>query len=1177
MTDLREPASAFDLQHKYTAETGTVLLTGVQALVRVVLDQMRTDRRRGLRTASFVSGYPGSPFGGLDQEFAAAVEHRERYAVVHQPGHNEDLAATSVAGSQVVPTLPSARYEGVLGVWYGKAPGLDRSLDAIRHAQYVGTSALGGALAYVGDDPASKSSSAPSGSELTLRSLAMPILEPGSIQEIIELGLHGVALSRRSGLWAALRVTTPVADSIGTAEVRPEQSEVVLPTLEWRGAPYVPHISPNITGQFGIDAEVEVLDIRTRLAREYGTVNGLNRIEVSSSDDWIGIASRGHTWYELRAALGVLGLDDDALRRLGIRLLHVLMPDPIDPGVLRTFGAGLEEIVVVEEKRSFLESSLREALYGVVDPPVIVGKTDERGETLFPTYGTLDSDRIAAALVLRLIRRIDASRIAVPPPRRRTIPVAAANRAAYLCSGCPHNSSLRVPEGVLLGAGIGCHALGGRMDPAMFGVTTFKTHMGGEGAAWIGIEPFVGDDHMIQNVGDGTFFHSGQLAVQAAIAAGSHVTFKLLWNGAIAMTGGQSTSVSNAIPVPDLVEVLLRQGVARVLITTDDLDRYRAIRLARGVDVWDRTRVVEAQVALRAVPGVTVLIHDQECANEKRRARKRGRIPEASRRIAINERVCEGCGDCGVKSNCLSVEPVDTEFGRKTRINQSSCNNDESCLRGECPSFVSVVPSRKKRSRNAGHEVAVDDRALEVPTLIVPADEVIVRMPGIGGTGVVTVNQLLGTAARLDGREVWGLDQTGLSQKAGPVVSDLRIANTALGGSNRPVNGSVDLYLVFDLIVGVAPSNLDGIDPTRTVAVVSSSRTPTGDMVSHVDVRYPDLDAMETVIRPLVRDGGMWSFDALGACRALFGDTATANVFLVGAAFQIGALPLTAAAIERALELNGVAVERNVQAFRWGRVAVADPDRLTAVMRTAGDGSTRLAGVDDAAVTALVERIAPGTNATLHEMLRTRIADLIAYQDRRYAERYATLVAEVRAAEDHAAEDHAGESDLALTHAVAIGLHHLMAYKDEYEVARLHLDPVARRAITDEFGEDAKLSWHLQPPVLGRWLGDRKLVLGSWFTPALRVLRASRRLRGTALDPFGRAEVRRLERALAVEYESVIRSILGRLDASNIGVAIELARLAEQVRGYESVKLANVERYRRALRQKAAELGVSAG
>jgi indolepyruvate ferredoxin oxidoreductase len=1134
-----------DLETKYTAESGRVFLSGTQALVRVVVDAVRRDRLNRGSAAAFVSGYPGSPLGGLDREMARNKELLKGLGIVHAPGLNEELAATAVAGSQLVQGFRSRRAEGVLGVWYGKSPGVDRALDAIRHGQFTGASSKGGVLLLVGDDPECKSSTLPSASEHTLISADAPVLYPGTIQDIIDLGAHAVSMSRASGLWTAMKLVSSVADSIGTAELRPAV-ETTTPIIFPNGNGPIVRL-PSVPQS--LDAEREIVEIRLQAARAYGARAELNQVTVNPSDAWIGVVAAGPLYSETVEALRLLGLEQATLQRYGVRLMRVRMLFPLEPSEIRRYAAGLQEIVVVEEKRPLLESFFREVLYGAVDAPVIVGRSDEKNRPLLPGYGTIRARELAQILASRLSQRVPSHALRTNVRARTSVPLVAVERKPFFCSGCPHNTSARVPPGALVGSGIGCHAIVEWSDPAMVGEIVTKAQMGGEGTSWIGIEPFVEDTHIFQNIGDGTYFHSGQLAVQAAVAAGSHITFKLLYNSAIAMTGGQSISASNGRPVSDVAAVLLHQGVRRVLVTTEDLRRYRKIQMPKGVDVWPRARIVEAQEILARTPGVTVLIHDQECAAEKRRGRKRGRLAEPGERVVINERVCEGCGDCGVKSNCLSLEPVETEFGRKTRINQTSCNMDYSCIKGNCPSFVTIKAisprSRRLKGRDRhiagggqGSDDAHEQDQLETPELIVNPDDFTVRMPGIGGTGVVTVSQIIGTAASYAGRYVSGLDQTGLSQKAGPVVSDVRFSTRPINGSNRADAGGVDLYLGFDEIVALSPRNVETIVAGQTVCVLSSSRSPTGDMISHVDKELPDEDHIGSLFSGMVPVDRLFRVDAQAETARLLGSSTCANIFLLGIAFQAGALPLPIAAIENAITLNGVAIADNTAAFRAGRLWIIEQKHAPVTSGTAECTSA--------------QHGSGPRMPRLGKVLETRIADLEDYQDQEYARHYVSVVELAGLAEERAVPERQEFS-----RSVAIYLHKIMAYKDEYEVARLHLKAAPKEAQDP----GVRMAWNLEPPILKALGYDRKIRVGRWFGQVFKLLRAARRIRGSWVDPFGHTQIRRAERRLAEEYESDIRAVAAILSPETYDLACEFARLPDVVRGYEEVKLNNLARY----------------
>jgi len=1140
----------FTLDAKYRLDEGLIFLSGIQALVRLPLDQHKADKRRGLNTATLISGYRGSPLGGLDLTLERNPDLLREHNVVFISGVNEDLGATAVYGSQLANLFPRPKYDGVLGIWYGKGPGVDRTGDVFKHANYAGVSRNGGVLALGGDDPLSKSSTIPSHSEVAFYDALFPVLFPGNTQEILDLGRFGFELSRYSGLWVGFKIVTNVADEIGTAEVAPGRIVIADPGFVYEGKPWQQRQNPLLMPPWGLETEREIHYGRLEAAKAFAATHRLNRITLPTPNAWLGIAAPGKTYYDLREALAELGLDDATLRQHGIRLLKIGMLFPMEPTILREFAAGLEELLVVEEKRAFCELFIRDVLYNQAERPRVIGKRDEQDRPLVPADSELDADRIAQIVASRLERRIHlesiTARVALLEALRQRPASITLARQPYFCSGCPHNRSTVLPEGSMASAGIGCHGMALLMDRRTMGLT----HMGGEGVQWVGIAPFTETKHLFQNLGDGTFFHSGSLAIRQAIAAGTNVTYKILYNSAVAMTGGQDAA--GAMPVPELTRSLAAEGVKRIIVMTDEPDKYPAGTVwDPGVEVWHRDRLDEAQRLLRDIPSVTALVYDQRCAAEKRRLRKRGRLPDPSMRVFINEAVCEGCGDCGVKSNCLSVHPVETEFGRKTQIHQSSCNKDYSCLKGDCPSFVTVVPlgSPQKKERR----VFKVEETLAEPALKVPRDANIFMM-GIGGTGVVTVNQVLGTAALLDGKHVRGLDQTGLSQKGGPVVSHLKIFEQAPEGSNKISAGSADCYLGFDILVATSPQNLDHARSDRTIAVISTSEVPTGAMVTSTAVEFPETNGLVTSIDRVTRKDENVYLDALGLAEMLFDDHMAANMIVLGAAWQAGAIPVSAAAIEEAIVLNGVSVPMNSHAFRVGRRLVADPAWAQSLTRR------RVGAVEDApALSARARQMvdAAGVAGELKRLLAIRVDELIAYQDASYARQYVSFVTRVRQAE---VAHVPGESRL--SEAVARYLFKLMAYKDEYEVARLHLKSDMARALAAEYPGGVKLSYNLHPPML-RALGmTQKIKLGTWFDRIFGLLARLKGLRGTALDPFGRAEVRRLERQLPVEYRGLVEKSLVGLSPETYTRAVKLAELPDLIRGYEDIKLRNVQRFR---------------
>jgi indolepyruvate ferredoxin oxidoreductase len=1146
------------LTDKYLLEQGTVFLSGTQALVRILLDQVRADRRRGLRTATFVSGYQGSPLGTVDKEIMGLRDIARDHDLHFTPGLNEELAATAVYGSQMAPSLPGPKVDGVTGVWYGKNPGLDRAMDALRHANFAGTHPHGGALALVGDDPSCKSSTLPSAGEATLAALHMPTFFPGTLQEVLDFGLHAIACSRASGLWSAMKVVTAIADAAGTVSVWPERVGPVIPTVELDGRPYVHAPNGNLLTPASMELERTLFGPRTEIARQYGRLNQLNPQTVPTRDAWLGVVAAGKVYYELVQALADLGLDQRALERGGIRLMKVGMLYPHDREAFRAFGRGLEEVLVVEEKLPFLESALKDALYGTPDAPRIVGKHDERGATLLSPVSDLDADAIALALAARLHaagrgapESLDA-RVAMIQARQattaRTQPTLA--RTPMFCSGCPHNTSTANPDDTLLGAGIGCHTMI-LLSPEGKGTITGITQMGGEGAQFVGMKDFTEAGHFVQNVGDGTFHHSASLAIRFAVSSGANITYKLLYNRTVAMTGGQD--VVGGMTVPELTRWLALEGVRRVIITTEDTKRYKKSGLDPIASVRHRDDLSAAQAELAAVPGITVLLHDQHCAAELRRLRKRGKAPEPAQRVEIDERVCEGCGDCGTKSNCMSVLPVETEFGRKTQIHQSSCNKDFSCLKGDCPSFLTVVPKAKPAAPQAkaapGGFPAPPRDALPAPVLKVPRDSFLMRMPGVGGTGVVTVSQILQMAAMLDGKHCYGLDQTGLAQKGGPVTSDVRIARDPIEGSNKASAGTADLLLGFDVLGAAHPRNLLVADAGRTVAVVNTHATPTAAMVTDTGVRFPARDRNVKAIEAATRAGENVFFDAEALSVALFGDHMPTNTLLIGAAYQAGCLPLSADALEQAIRLNGAAVEKNLAAFAWGRAVVAAPEAVNAAVAPAAPDA-HVAPLEGEALKVVEDT---GATGALRALLAVRVPELIAYGSVALAREYAAEVMRVAAVE----AQRGAPRETAIAEAYARGLHKLHAYKDEYEVARLHLMGLR------EAEAGSKVYVMLHPPLLRAMGLERKLkVRKGVAVPLFTALKAAKGLRGTPLDPFGRAEVRRVERALPDEYRALVDRALARLTPVTHATVARIADLPDGVRGYEDVKLRNVEAFR---------------
>lgn len=1121
------------LDSKYEQERGAVYLTGIQALVRLPMDQMRRDRRAGLNTAAFISGYEGSPLGGYDLALARVQRLLDQHRIHFVPGVNEDLAATSIFGSQIHHVLGQSRYDGVLGIWYGKGPGVDRSGDILRHANIAGTGRNCAALVLGGDDHVSKSSTIPHQSDLSFYNLAMPIFYPGNTQETLDYGLLAIALSRFSGAWVAMKMVTNVCDAGGTVEVDAERLAIRIPEG------YEKKIDARLLIPMTLLLEPEVLYRRLEAAREFARLNAVNRSFGAGGGAWLGIASAGKAYYDLMQALADLGLERDDLARLGVRIAKFGMTYPLEPRFVAEFARGLETMLVVEEKRSFLELQLREELYNSSDHPAILGKGDQIAAPLFSAAGELDPDMITR--ILAQLMPLDArakARLAlldeIENRERRLIPA----RFPNFCSGCPHNRSTLLLEGQMAGGGIGCHAMAAQLQHSHHSYT-FLTHMGGEGAPWIGMAPFVERQHIFQNVGDGTYFHSASLAVEACIAAGVNITYKILYNSAVAMTGGQQAA--GAVPVPELTRKLEADGVRRIAVLTEDLRKYKGVKLAANAQLRDRDELPDVLREFEREPGVTAIIYDQQCAAEKRRLRSRGKLEEPTLRLVIHEEVCEGCGDCVTQSNCLSLYPVETEFGPKTRIHQSSCNKDYSCALGDCPSFVTVKLKpgtglrRTPLAKLPETEVPPPRERVEI------GERYSILAPGIGGTGVVTVNALLATAAWIDGLSVITLDQTGLAQKGGAVVSSIILSRQPIEASAKIGYGNADLLLGFDLLGAGSAENLKRAHPSRTVAVVNTAEVPTGDAIRGVRLAgaLSGPAAVVDAINACTRKDRNLFLDASRLAEGLFGSHLAVNIFLLGAAYQGGLVPISDAAIEEAIRLNKVDAERNVQAFLWGRKYYDDARSVESAMEPPAStrGSQGRAGA--------VER---------------RVAELERYQNRACAARYAAFVREVQARQP------------ALADAVARNLYKLMAYKDEYEVARLLTDPQREAQIRGLWEQVEAIGYNLHPPLL-RALGmKKKLKLGGWFRGPLRMLASLKGLRGTPFDPFGYAAVRREERALIGWYEQLVRECLEHATTENLALAQEIVALPEQIRGYEEIKLASVRKVKALAAEKIAAL-----
>jgi indolepyruvate ferredoxin oxidoreductase len=1143
------------LDDKYALESGRVYLTGAQAFVRLLILQRQRDVLAGLNTAGFVSGYRGSPLGALDQSLWKAQKFLERAHITFQPGLNEDLAATALWGSQQVNLYPKAKYDGVFGMWYGKGPGVDRCGDVFKHANHAGTSKHGGVLVLAGDDHGAKSSTLPHQSDHQFSAALIPVLYPSSVQEILDLGLHGWAMSRYSGCWVGFKCVADTVESSSSVYIDPDRTKIVVPD----DFPFPPDgVSIRWPDKF-LETEARMQDYKVYAALHYCRVNQLNRVVIDSPKPRLGIITSGKSYLDVRQALDDLGITDADAAEIGLRVYKIAMTWPLEPEGVRQFAEGLEEILVVEEKRQIVEYQLKEQLYNWRDDvrPRVIGKFDEKGEWvrphgdwLLPALSELTPAMIARVIAQR-IRRLDLHPRAVEKLNARVDwinakeaalakPKIMLERIPYFCSGCPHNTSTNVPEGSRSTAGIGCHVMAIWMDRR----TSTFTHMGGEGVPWIGQAPFTDEPHIFANLGDGTYYHSGSLAIRAAVAAKVNITYKILYNDAVAMTGGQP--VDGPISPGDIARQMAAEGVSKIVVVSDEPDKYPSGYFASDIEVHGREDLDAVQRKLRNTPGCTVLLYDQTCAAEKRRRRKRGKFPDPAKRVVINELVCEGCGDCGIKSNCVSVAPVETEYGRKRTIDQSSCNKDYSCVNGFCPSFVTVEGGSLKKPKKA--------EAGEFPTLPEPArastlEPYGILVTGIGGTGVVTIGALIGMAAHLEGKGCSVLDMTGLAQKNGAVVSHVRVADAPEQiHATRIAAGEAKLVLGCDILTGVGYDALAKMQKGVTKALVNSALVMPAGFTRDPDLAFP-VGSMEREIEDAVAPGDAEFLDATKLATGLMGDSIATNLFMVGFAYQRGLLPVGEAAILRAIELNGTAVEANKQSFRWGRLAAVDPARVSAAAIPIATPET--------------QRL----SESLDEIIARRVEFLTAYQDAAYARRYSDLVAKVRAAE---ASKIAGST--ALAEAVARYYFKLLAIKDEFEVARLYAETDFLARVAAQFEGDYKLNFHLAPPVLNKpdqETGEaKKSVYGPWMMSAFRTLAKLKRFRGTALDPFGKTAERRRERELIGEYETLVAELSGALAAHNHSLAVELAQIPEHIRGYGHVK----DRHLVAAKKKEAEL-----
>ena len=1131
--------SEIKLQDKYERNNDNAYMTGSQALVRALLEQRWLDEKNGLNTAGYISGYRGSPMTAMDVQLWREEKRLTDNHIKFIPGINENLAMTSVWGTQQIDYFGDANYDGVFSMWYGKGPGLDQTLDGLRQGNWHGSSTHGGALILAGDDPNMASTINNYHSEVLFEDLLMPVLFPADIQEVLDLALMGVALSRFSGAWVGYKLLPETIETSARVNIAENRFDIKYPEFDF---PEGGVNSRKVDSPYAQEQRIKEHKLPAALA--FARANNLNKVTFCSDKPKVGIVAMGKIWRDTMQSLKDLGLDESALNSLGIKVLKVSMPYPVDLQTYREFSQGLEQVIVIEDKREILEKGIIQACYDLPENerPTILGRHDQSGNILLRNSGNINTDDITKVLAKRLLDINPNDLIATNLDELQNsgcklgqLPSLDMARLPYFCSGCPHNTSTVTPDGSRSFGGVGCHYMANWMDRDV----DLYTHMGGEGGTWIGLSPFVKTKHMFQNLGDGTYYHSGSVAVRAAIAAKVNITYKILYNDAVAMTGGQP--VDGPISVNSIADQMRAEGIERIAVVTDEPEKYKTYRaFPKGTTINHRDELDLVQRELREIPGVTILIYDQTCASEKRRRRKRGKFPDPAKRMFINDRVCEGCGDCGEKSNCLSVEPKSTEFGRKRMVNQSTCNKDYRCNDGFCPSFVTVLGGKVRKGKGAAAGIADLPHVPEVTPYQLQGDTTYnVLITGVGGTGVITVGQILGMAAHVDGKGVSVVEQLGFAQKGGPVKSHVKIGNNADAIKGvRITSGQCDLLLGCDMLAGSDNESLSMVKEGKTFAVVNNHQAITGEFTRNGDLQYP-IDAVKERLEGSLGDN-LEFIEANKVATQLMGDSIAANFFVVGYAWQNGKIPLTEHSLLKAIELNGVAVEFNQQAFMWGRIFANDQQSVLRLI--AGENDSQ----DDI--------------KSLSERIEMRINDLTDYQNSAYANRYKKLVDKVSQAEKTL-----DITDNSLTQAVALYAYKLMAYKDEYEVARLYASGEFVEKLNAQFEGNFKLEFNLAPPgiapkdkVTGK---PKKIRLGGWMLKAFGILAKFKGLRGTAFDVFGKTAERKMERQLIEDYFAMIEEVIGSLEASNYALAVEIAELPDLIRGFGHVKEDNVETF----------------
>lgn len=1130
------------LDDKYVVTKGRIYISAIQALVKLPFLQHQLDLKNGLKTAGFISGYRGSPLGGFDKALWAAQKYLDEHHIKFVPGINEDLGATAVWGSQQANLYPGALYDGVFGIWYGKGPGVDRSGDVFKHGNAAGTSKHGGVLVIMGDDHACRSSTLPHQSDYAMIDAMIPILNPSSMKELFDFGIFGWALSRYSGCWVALKTIEETADSAGSLWVDLDKyafnmpDDIILPPdgLNIR-IPDTP-----------LEQEARLHNYKMAAVKAFARANNIDKITIKPEAPRFGIITTGKSYADLYQALDNLGITEEIAHQIGLTIYKIGLVWPIEPEQLKAFILGLEEVLIIEEKRPIVEDQVKSILYnlGSASRPLITGKMDEQNQVQFQTTTELTPTQIAHVLVRRLKKyytngAMDEYISLLKEKSSHLRPLAMA-RIPYYCSGCPHNTSTKVPEGSRALAGIGCHYMVTWMNR---NTSTF-TQMGGEGVPWIGQAPFTETEHVFANLGDGTYYHSGILAIRQAVASGVNITFKLLFNDAVAMTGGQP--LDGPLNLPQLTQQLRAEGVQHIALVSDDIEKYKSMTgFASNIEIEHRDEFEAMQQKYRMFKGTSVLVYDQTCAAEKRRRRKRKLMEDPPVRVFINENVCEGCGDCGKKSNCVSILAHETEFGRKREIDQSSCNKDYSCVKGFCPSFV-TIHGGQLRKKSSLLKDEFKPTLIDIPDPIIPKLENVydVLMTGVGGTGIVTVGALLGMAAHLEGKGCTILDITGLAQKGGQVTCHLKLApKTEDIHAVRITTGNADLVIGSDYVVTAHPEMLDKMRMGKTKIIFDPRKSMSGDFTQNPDAYFPEKLLHEN-LTVTVGEENVFPIHAHDLASSILGDAIYSNAFLLGYAYQKGFLPLSGEAIEKAIELNGVSVANNKLAFLWGRRAAHDSKALHALIGRDEKGEEKKKFADNA-----------------KDIIKIRSAFLQEYQNKKYAQKYEHFMKKIFDVDAHLKKDAQN-----LTSIVAKNYAKLLAYKDEYEVARLYTKGDFMKQIEDHFEGDYKLQFHLAPPLLAK--KDKvtghlqKKTYGSWMMRAFKILAGFKFLRGGVLDPFSYTQERKMERALIGEYETTLDYVLKHIKDNNYEIACAIANIPEEIRGFGHVKEEHLQKAR---------------